>query len=64
MTAYPGQTRTTPGQLCATLWDSQSRPDVTQPVFEPGAVVTPLALRDAVPSTAAPLAGTYSVCPR
>ena len=37
----PGHTRTTLGQL----WDSQSRPDVTQPGFEPGTVVTPLALR-------------------
>ena len=45
MTAYPGQTRTTLGQLCATLWDSQSRPDVIQPGFKPGTVVTPLALR-------------------
>ena len=37
--------RTTLGQLCATLWDSQSQPDVIQPGFEPGTVVTPLALR-------------------
>uniref|UniRef100_A0A4W5LGP4 Nuclear receptor coactivator n=1 Tax=Hucho hucho TaxID=62062 RepID=A0A4W5LGP4_9TELE len=36
MTAYPGQTWTTLGQLCAALWDSQSRPDVIQPGFEPG----------------------------
>ena len=28
---YPGQTRTTLGQLCTALWDSQS-----QPGFEPG----------------------------
>ena len=28
MTAYPGQIRTTLGQLCAAQWDSQSRPDV------------------------------------
>jgi hypothetical protein len=41
MTAYPGQTRTTPGQLCT----AQSQPDVIQPGFEPGTVVTPLALR-------------------
>ena len=40
-----GQTRTRLGQLCAALWDSQSRPDVIQPGFEPGTVVTPLALR-------------------
>ena len=33
------------GQLCDSLWDSQSRPDVIQPGFEPGTVVTPLALR-------------------
>jgi hypothetical protein len=45
MTAYPGQTRTMLGQLCTALWDSLSRPDVIQPGFEPGAVVTPLALR-------------------
>ncbi|XP_052354910.1 dachshund c [Oncorhynchus keta] len=32
----PGQTRTTLGQLCATLFDSQSRPDLIQPGFEPG----------------------------
>ena len=41
--AYPGQTRTTLGQLCAALWGSQSRPDVIQPGFEPGTVATPLA---------------------
>jgi hypothetical protein len=45
MTAYPGQTWMTLGQLCATLWDSQSQPDVIQPGFETGTVVTPLALR-------------------
>ena len=45
MMAYPGQTRTTLGQLCAALWDSQSRADVTQPGSEPGSVVMPLALR-------------------
>jgi hypothetical protein len=45
MTAYPGQTRTTLGQLCASLWDSQSRPDVIQPGFEPETAVMPLALR-------------------
>jgi hypothetical protein len=28
MTAYPGQTRATLGQLCAALWDSQSQPVV------------------------------------
>ena len=37
--------RTTLGQLCAALSDSQSRPDVMQPGFEPGTVVTHLALR-------------------
>uniref|UniRef100_A0A4W5K0M5 CCM2 scaffold protein n=1 Tax=Hucho hucho TaxID=62062 RepID=A0A4W5K0M5_9TELE len=36
MTAYPGQTQTTLGQLCAALWDSQSRPDLIQPGFESG----------------------------
>ena len=36
---------TTLGQLCTALWDSQSRPDVIQPEFEPGTVVMPLALR-------------------
>jgi hypothetical protein len=45
MTAYPGKTQTTLGQLCVALWDSQSRPDVMQTGFEPGTVVTPLALR-------------------
>ena len=45
MTAYPGQTRTTLSQLCAALWDSQSRPDVVQPGFEPGTVMSPLELR-------------------
>ena len=43
------------GQLRAALWNSQSQPDVTQPGFEPGTVVTPLALKEAVPQTAAPL---------
>ena len=36
------------GQLCAALWDSQLRPDVRQPGFEPGTVVMPLALRCSV----------------
>jgi hypothetical protein len=47
MTAYAGQTltRATLGQLCAALWDSQSRPVGIQPGIEPGSVVTPLALR-------------------
>ena len=45
MTTYPGQTQTTLGQLCSALWDSQPRPDVIQPGFEPRTVVTPLALR-------------------
>ena len=33
---YTGQTRTTMGQLCTALWDSQSRPVVIQPEFKPG----------------------------
>ena len=41
----PPLTRTTLGQLCSILWDSQSQPVVTQPRIEPGSVVTPLALR-------------------
>jgi hypothetical protein len=45
MTAYPVQMQTTLKQLCAALWDSQSRLYVMQPGFEPGTVVTPLALR-------------------
>ena len=45
MTAYPGQTWMTLGQLCAALWDSQSRLDVIHPGFKPRIVVTPLALR-------------------
>jgi hypothetical protein len=45
MTAYPGQTLTTLGQLCVTPWDSQSQPVVIQPGIKPGSVVTPLALR-------------------
>ena len=45
MTAYLGQPRTMLGQLCAPLWESQSQPDVIQPGFEPGTVVTPLAPR-------------------
>jgi hypothetical protein len=44
MTAFPGQTQTTLGQLCAALWHSQSQPYVIQPGIEPGSVVTPLAL--------------------
>ena len=48
MTAYPGQTRTMLGQLCATLWDSKTRADVIQPGFKPGTAVTPLALRCSV----------------
>jgi hypothetical protein len=44
MTAYPSQKQTTIGQMCSTLWHSQSQPDVTQPGFELGTVVTPLAL--------------------
>ena len=31
MTAYPGQTWTTLGQLCPALWDSRLRPVVIQP---------------------------------
>jgi hypothetical protein len=45
MAAYPGQTWTMLGQLCAVLWDSQSRPDVIQPGTEPVNVVTSLAPR-------------------
>jgi hypothetical protein len=45
MMAYTGRTRTMLGQLCAALWDSQSRLDVIQTGLEPGSVVTPLALR-------------------
>uniref|UniRef100_A0A8C7WGZ5 ADP-ribosylarginine hydrolase n=1 Tax=Oncorhynchus mykiss TaxID=8022 RepID=A0A8C7WGZ5_ONCMY len=33
------------GQLCSAFWDSQSQPDVIQPGFEPGTVVSPLAQR-------------------
>uniref|UniRef100_A0AAZ3QTS6 Cytochrome c oxidase subunit 5A, mitochondrial n=1 Tax=Oncorhynchus tshawytscha TaxID=74940 RepID=A0AAZ3QTS6_ONCTS len=40
MTSYPGQTLRTLGQLCAAIWDSQSRPIVIQPRIEPGSVVT------------------------
>ena len=45
--AYPSQTLTWTklGQLCAALWDSQSRPVVIKPGIEPGSVVTPLALK-------------------
>jgi hypothetical protein len=45
MTASPDQTQMTLGQLCSALWDSQSRPDVIQPVFELGTVVTTIQLR-------------------
>jgi hypothetical protein len=45
MTAYPGQTRTMLGQLCAALWDSQSKLDVIQLGFKPRTVVMSLALR-------------------
>ncbi|XP_064861120.1 four and a half LIM domains protein 1-like [Oncorhynchus nerka] len=31
MTAFPGKTRMTLGQLCAAIWDTQSQPDVMQP---------------------------------
>jgi hypothetical protein len=41
MTADPGKTWTTLGQLCATLWDSRSQPVVIQPGIEPWTVVTP-----------------------
>ena len=34
------------GQLCSTLWDSQSRPDVIQPGIEQGTLVMLLALRN------------------
>ena len=47
MTVYPAKTltQTMLGELCAALWDSQSRPVVIQPGIELGSVVTPLALR-------------------
>jgi hypothetical protein len=45
MTANPGQTRMTLGQLCTALWDCQSQLVVIQPRIEPGSIVTPLALR-------------------
>jgi hypothetical protein len=45
MTAYTGQTRTALDQLCTAIRDSKSRLDVIQLGFEPGTVVTPLALR-------------------
>ena len=38
MTAYPDQTRTTLGQLCAAIWDSQSQTVVIQAELEPDAV--------------------------
>jgi hypothetical protein len=44
MTAYPGQTLTIVGQLCAALWDSKSRLVVMQPGIKPGSVLTPLEL--------------------
>ena len=44
MMAYPGQTLTTLGQLCATI----SRPVVKEPGIELGSVVTPIALRCSV----------------
>ena len=47
MKAYLSQTLTWTklGQLCASLWDSQSRLVVIKPGIEPGTVVMPLALR-------------------
>ena len=45
MTAYPGQTLTTLGQLCAALLDSQSWPVLIQPRTKPRSVVMPLVLR-------------------
>ena len=64
MTAYPSQTLTTLGQLCAALWDSQSQPDVMQPGFEPGTAVTPLALRCSVLDTRELLKfSVRAVCP-
>ena len=54
MTAYPGQTRMMLSQLCAALWDSQLRPDVMQPGFEPGTAVTPLALRSSALDSGTP----------
>ena len=40
MKAY-ALTRAVLGQLCATLWDSQSQPVVKQPGIKPGSVVMP-----------------------
>jgi hypothetical protein len=47
MTAYPSQTltRTTLGQLCAALWDSQSQLVMIHSGIKPGSVVMHLALR-------------------
>ena len=41
----PPLTQAKLGQLCAALWDSRSRPVVTQPGIEPGSEVTPQVLR-------------------
>jgi hypothetical protein len=63
MTADPGQTQTTLGQLGATLSDSQSQSGVIQPGIEPGSVVTPLALRcSALDRSATPLVGRCGFC--
>ena len=45
MTAYTVQTRTTLSQLCAALWDSQSRPLVIPWFDSRVSVVTPQAPR-------------------
>jgi hypothetical protein len=45
MTAYTSQTLTKLGQLCTSLWDSQSQPVVIQPGIKPGSVVMPPALQ-------------------
>jgi hypothetical protein len=46
MTAYPGQTWTTLGQLCATLWDSQLWPGCDTAWNRTRvSVVTPISLR-------------------
>ena len=42
---YNDGTRTTLGQLCTALWDSQSQPDMVQPGIEPGTILTPFSLR-------------------
>ena len=60
MTAYPGQT--TMGQMCAALWDSQSRPVVIQPGIATRSVVTPLALRSSALDRSATLGAQHQTC--